>query len=289
MNNLTMWRGSVVDKFLEKVIIPKISTQNELDIGRLAEDVVQFAQSQFRFSERRDYADAGLNKTEAGDLFCILDVHELGKVYSETELGEAYDDMRRAVQNIPRIVMPDGQLLVTFLKDSKSLLPNVTNRSADIESCHISPQIDLIAYHNYKPTVIDWKLSESFVSDYSRQLVICGIAIYLNRQRQTDKPAYLYEDITLYEVNLLQAKVKQHDFTEERVAEVTDYINLTGGDLELLHASYDEADPDDFEPTENVSSCMLCNFRPFCTYLLTHNNEYDEKAYAEYVQAGQLV
>lgn len=291
INSLTMWKGTVVDVFLETVIIPKLAAKQALDFNQLADDIVAFAKVQYEFSKARRYTDRSLKRGQLKGKFCILDIHELGRDYTEVEIAEAYDVMRAAVLNIPQIVMTDSELLITFLQRCKSLIPNVVNRSGFIGEQTITPQIDLIAYDtNWKPNVIDWKVSESFVSDYSRQLIVCGLAVYLNRlQAQHDKGVYEYSDIKLYEVNLLQAKVKQHDFSEDRINDVIDYINLTGGDLELLHTNYEQANPDNFETTENEASCKFCNFRPLCAYLLTHNNEYDEQAYAKYVQDCQLV
>lgn len=286
MQNLLMWQGSVVDKFMEKTIIPAIRDKKELDFSAFATAAVTMAKNQFLFSRAKAYTDAGLKKSEADNEFCILDLHELGKTYSETELAEAYGTIYQAVENIPLIKMPDGSLLLTFLKECSQLVPNVTNWKVEIEKAMVSPQIDLIAYHNFKPVVIDWKLSESYVSDYSKQLVICGITVYLKRIEMGKVP-YQYSDISLYEVNLLKGTVKQHEFSNEIVNAMTDEIAGTAKDLSLLQVSYEDADPDDYWITDNDATCKLCSFRPLCIYLLTNENEYDEKSYFEFIQRYQ--
>lgn len=288
MQNLTMWKGSVVDKFMEKTIIPSIRDKKELDFMRFANEAVELAKSQFRFSQTKAYNDAGLKKGEADNEFCILDIHELGKPYNETELAEAYYTIKQAIENIPTIQMPDGTLLITYLKDCNQLVPNVTNWKVEIENARLSPQIDLIAYHDYKPVIIDWKLSDSYIADYSRQLIICGVTVYLKRLEGAKTP-YNYSDIKLYEVNLLNGTVKQHEFLEERINEIIDYINQTGKDLGLLSVGYEEADIDEYNLTENEASCKLCPFRTLCVYLLLTKNHYDEISYIEFVQNSQLV
>lgn len=287
MQNITMWKGSVVDKFMEKTVIPSIRDKKELDFDAFANQAVELAKSQFRFSQAKAYNDAGLKKGEADNEFCILDIHELTKPYTEAELAEAYETIRYAIKNIPSIQMPDGSLLITYLKDCSQLIPNVTNWKVEIENARLSPQIDLIAYHNYKPVVIDWKLSDSYVADYSRQLIICGVTVYLKRL-ESDKPPYNYSDIQLYEVNLLNGSVKKHEFSEDRINEIIDYINQTGKDLGLLSVVYDEADIEEYSLTENEASCKLCAFRTLCVYLLLNQNHYNEESYIEFVQNSQL-
>jgi len=288
MQNLAMWKGSVVDKFMEKTIIPCIRDKKDLDFSLFATQAVELAKSQFLFSQAKAYGDTGLKKGEADNEFCILDIHEAGKVYSETEISEAYQTIQLAIENIPNIKMPDGTLLISYLKNCNQLLPNVTNWKVEIENARLTPQIDLIAYQNYNPVVIDWKLSDSDISDYSRQLIICGITVFLKRI-EGGKTPYKYSDIQLYEVNLLNGNVKQHEFSEERINDITDYINQTGQDLALLSLSYEEADIEDYELTENESSCKMCGFRPLCAYLFLNENTYDEKSYAEFVQNRQFV
>jgi hypothetical protein len=287
MQNLTMWKGSVVDKFMEKTIIPLIEDKQPMDFTQLAKQCVALAQSQFLFSEFEMYRDPGIKKGEADEDFCILDIHELGILYTDAELAEAYTTIRQTIENIPLIEMPDGKLLLTYLQECQKLVPNINTWPVTVGKARVTPQIDLVAYHDYKPVVIDWKLSESFVSDYSGQLVICGLTVYLKRLESRDREPYEYEDITLYEVNLLKGIVKQHDFSEERVNETIDRISLTADDLMLLYKKYDDADPEDFELTENEASCKFCNFQTLCTHLLLNNNHYDEKAYNEFVRANQ--
>ena len=181
MQNITMWKGSVIDKFMETVIIPLINDKQDIDFDLLAQQAVALAKRQFEFSKMEIYNDASVSKGEVGSDFCILDIHAIGKEYNEEEIAEAYSIISEAVLRIPSIVMPDGQLLINFLKQSNVLAPNVNSWIVYIENAMVKPQIDLIAYKNWKPVVMDWKLSESYTSDYSSQLIICGITVYLKR------------------------------------------------------------------------------------------------------------
>ncbi len=288
MQNLTMWKGSVLDKFMETILIPMIRDKHPLDFDSLADQALELSKRQFNYSKQEVYTDAFVSKADAGADFCILDIHALGKEYTESEISEAYSVIHSTVLNIPFIKMPDGQLLVNYLKKADALTPNVNNWIVYVEDAQVKPQIDLVAYQNWKPVVMDWKLSSSFTSDYSTQLVICGITVYLKRLEKKDKVPYDYSQIKLFEVNLLQGTVTEHEFTEDRINRIIDDINLTSRDILLLTngEEYQDIDIEDFELTDDENSCLFCNFRPLCSFLQI-NNVYDEKTYAEFIQAKQ--
>jgi hypothetical protein len=288
MQNLTMWKGSVVDKFIETVIIPRIRDKQALDFPKLADECVELAKNQFRYSKLEVYTDAAVSKNEAGADFCILDIHAMGKEHTETEIAEVYSTVHAAILGIPEIKMPNGQLLIDFLKQANALTPNINNWAVYIEDAMVKPQIDLLAYHNWKPVIMDWKVSDSYTSDYSTQLMICGITVYLKRLQSKDKAPYTHSDIKLFEVNILKGLVTEHEFSVERVNQTIDDINLNSKEILKLtgNREFDEQKIDDFDLTDNEGSCKLCNYRTLCSFLLL-NNKYDEKSYIEFIQSKQ--
>lgn len=288
MQNLTMWRGSVVDKFMETVVIPLINEKENLDFDALADQAVALAKRQFQYSLLEIYTDPTISKGEVGADFCILDIHAQGVEYKEEDITETYNAIHEAIVGLQYISMPDGQLLINYLKQCNALTPNVNNWAVYIESAMVKPQIDLIALKNWKPVIMDWKLSASNTSDYANQLIICGITVYLKRLEKTDKPKYEYADIKLFEVNLLSGIVKEHEFAEDKINRIIDDINLTSQDISLLTGKVEEIDIEDFELTDDEVSCKFCNYRSLCSYLLLNNNNYDEKSYTEFVQSNQL-
>jgi len=293
MQNLTMWPGSVVDKIMELHLIPMINEGDEIDFDELAEMGVNLAKKQFDFSEQKIYYNKKATKTVFEEDYCILDIHELGKEYSELEITQAYDKIRTSILNIPSIKLPGSEkILIDYLYESIPRLPNVTKWSFQIENSRVAPQMDLIIYHNGKPVVIDWKVSDSYISDYSRQLIICGLTVYFTRLKKVSdgKAPYQYSDIKLYEVNLLKGEMKEHLFTEERANELIDQINLTGTDIELLRKDLTDKieDINNFDLTEDEHICATCNFRELCKILLLNNNNYDETALSKPIQNQEL-
>jgi hypothetical protein len=292
MKDLTMWAGSVVDSYLTQEIIPAISQGQALNFDQFAEDAVKLAKAQFDFSRQGLYKNQ--TKEAAGIVYAILDIHEIRQPYEPAELDAAYTTIRQAILNIPRLRMPNNQqTLLDFLQRAYSLRADVTNRYMHIEEATVCPQIDVIAYVNGKPVVIDWKVSLSSTSDYSRQLIIIGLAILRHRNLVvTSKRRYEYSDIRLLEVNLIKdgGYVWEHAFTQEQANEILDDINLSSGDISKLVRNRPPKDIPitDFPGLEYGGYlCDTCPFYMLCTHLNQRNNEYNEEAYVEFIRACQ--
>ena len=292
MQNIQMWQGSVVDKIIETHIIPKIETKCDIDFNDIAEIAVDLAKRRFKFSENQTYTDNNISKTNAGEEFCILDIHEIGTKYNVSEIDAAYIVIKNSILNFPKIRLPLSEVfLIDYLKAANKLLPNITNWHVSIELADVKPQIDLILYDtNWKPAVIDWKVSDSWVSDYSKQLIIIGLVLYLKRLEKKDKYPYSYEEIKLYEVNLLKGQIKGHELSEDIAADMIDYINLTSSDIQLIKKDILEnhLGIDSFDTTTNQSTCKFCNFRTLCSYLIINKFQYDENTYLKSVQVQQF-
>lgn len=295
MQNFFTWPGNVVDKIMETVVIPKIQNKEPIDFLDVAEEAVALAERQFKFSEAFSYKNPDLTKEKAGNNWCILDIHEIGRSYNDIDLSKVYKKIKTSILNIESIKLPNtNKFLIDYLKESFPLIPNVINWSFEIERSRVTPQIDLILYNDFKPVVIDWKVSDSFASDYSRQLIVCGLTVYFTRLKKAQaegKRPYSYPDIKLFEINLYRGEIKQHLFTQERANGLIDYINLTGSDIFLIHEQLKGNDSDilEFELTEKESTCKFCNFQTLCENLLLNNNHYNENTYSEFIQSQQFI
>ena len=289
MQNFLMWPGSVVDKFIETEIIPNIKSLNYSDFDSLAEKAVQMAKKQFEFSQNRLFGDPNVRAGDHKQDFAILQIHKLNEEYTDEDIQGVYDKIHKAVKRFPEIVMPTtGSKLLEFLKEASWLLPNVMNWSFNVESSRVSPQTDLFLIHQNKPVIIDWKLSASFVSDYSRQLIICALSImnwYKKRNSPGDIPKM--EDYSLFEINLLKENenVTSHELNIERASEIIDYINLTGSDIELLleGRKYEDIDIEEFDITDKDTTCAFCNFRSLCANVLLNGIENEKASFNKHV------
>lgn len=292
MQNFLMWPGSVVDKFIETEIIPNIKNLHYSDFESLAGKAVQMAKEQYEFSKKRLFSNPDVRVGDHKQDFAILQVHKLNEQYSEDETQKVYDKIYDAVRKFPDIVIPaNGKKLLEFLKEASWLLPNVMNWSFNVESSRVSPQIDLFLIHQNKPVIIDWKLSESFVSDYSRQLIICSLSV-MNWYKNRDGHNPDMEDYSLYEINLLKESenVRSHELNIERASEIIDYINLTGSDIELLlgDRKYEEIDIEEIDITDKDTTCAFCNFKSLCAKVLTNGIENEKATFNKHVSNLQF-
>ena len=52
-----MWPGSIVDKVMEKKVIPLVIDKKPIDFNLIADEAVELAKKQFIFSENKRYND----------------------------------------------------------------------------------------------------------------------------------------------------------------------------------------------------------------------------------------
>lgn len=290
--SLLMWRGSVIDKIMELEIMPRIKDKLYVDYNEMANRAIELAKRQFKFSEDRLYKVKENSESKVGADYCILDVHDTHVPYKEDDLTKVYSSIKEIIQNIPLIKMPDGSLLVDFLARASFIIPNLRAWSFEFENVKISPQLDLFMFVDNKAVVLDWKVSESDVSDYSRQLVIGGITVldtYRRKANEGKGKRLSHDDIRLIEVNLLKQNAKEHPFNKQVIDECVDYIYLNSDDVEMLTDGkpFDQLNIEDFPITDKEGTCMFCKFRSLCTKILLNNNQYHEETYNNLVSAKQ--
>src|ERR1041385_817449 len=109
MQNFSMWPGNVVDKIMEKTVIPMIQKKQQIDYGQVADAAIELAKRQFNFSKLQLYNDSDLTTSEVGDEWCVLEVHEIGKPFSEKELEDVYSKIRTSILNIPTMKLPGSE------------------------------------------------------------------------------------------------------------------------------------------------------------------------------------
>lgn len=292
--SLLMWRGSVIDKVIEIELMPQIRQKQIIDFEKISETAVELAKRQFNFSERKLYKIKENTGTKVGADYCILDIHDANVPYTESDLTNVYSSIKEIIKAIPDIQMCDGKsMLIEYLNSASFIAPNLTGWGFEFENLKITPQLDLFMFVENKAVVLDWKVSESSVSDYSRQLVIGGITVfdtYRKKAAEGKAKKLSFSDIRLLEVNLFKQSVKEHLFNRQVADECIDYIYLNSNDVHLLTngQSFDQLNIEDFPMTDKEGTCLFCKFRPLCSFLVTHNNQYDETAYNNSLSAQQF-
>jgi len=292
--SLKMWQGSLVDYAFSKLLIPRYQQKESIDFEEIADEIIDIATRQYEFSRKGLYRQKGMSKTKVGEEFLILDIHESGVPYLEADISEVYATVRDIIMQIPHYGSPEGgKSLHEYLIASSFLRSDINNWHFQFGDLRIKPQIDLVRYRSKAIHVIDWKVSESNSSDYSTQLYLAGIVAFHNikkdyQEKEWEIPAM--EDISLFEVNLMNGQIKEHAFTKESTAAALDYVYRFQSEQEQLSSDkkWHELNVEDYQTTDKSETCVFCKFKPLCIHLLLNNNRYDEGQYYQLVQNQEL-
>ncbi|UYQ93802.1 PD-(D/E)XK nuclease family protein [Chitinophaga horti] len=292
--NLKMWQGSLIDYAFSDKLIAIYQRKQRPDFNALADEMLDIARRQFAFSEQQLYRDKGMTKSKAGEAFQVLDIHESGAPYTESDVETIYSTLRQIIIQIPEYPSPEmGKSLHEYLSSSNYLQPNINYWHYQFGEVRLKPQIDLVRYSGKSIHVIDWKVSDSYSSDYSNQLYLAGIVAYHNIKKDAEKKGWglpARGDVSLFEINLMNGNIKEHAFTRESTAGALDHVYRFRNEQEQLSSDkkWNELNIEDYETTDKRETCVFCKFKSLCIHLILNNNRYDEPEYYKLVQNHQL-
>ncbi|WP_138482114.1 PD-(D/E)XK nuclease family protein [Dyadobacter bucti] len=295
MKTLKMWQGSIIDWMITKEILPAYVDRKIPDYEVIAKRGVDLAKRQFEFSKNRFYHANNISRLEVGADWAILDIHESLTPFQEIELIEIYATIEKVLIDFPTYESPVfGKSMEQYLLSARFLRPDAKQMKYEYGGVKVQPQIDLISYMGKSMHVIDWKVSERDDADYSRQLLLAGIvALGFSRQKYRQEkwlPLPTLKDVRLFEFNLLSGKHKEHVFNKDAVANALDTVYLLSDDQEELSQSksWENLDINEYERTNKVSTCAVCNFKNLCKHVILNGLNYDEAKYLKLVQNQKL-
>jgi len=292
--NLKMWQGSLIDWAVTELIIPAYQSKSAPDFEEIAERVISVAETQFEFSQNREYHIKGNSKNKLKEDYQILNYHVWGREYDEKDVEAVYRTVWDTIIAFPNSESPEaGRNLHDYLLSSSFIKANEDWWAYTFCDIELNPQIDLIRYKGKSVHVIDWKVSDSAVADYTKQLVIGGIVSLNNIQKDYKERGWSgapkLADVQLFHVNLLAGKVQKYVFDKEVVAATLDRIYLdTQHEKTGEQVKWHDVTAEEFDITDKPETCAMCKFRPLCTHLMQNNYEYDEQRYTELVQVAEL-
>lgn len=295
MKTLKMWQGSVIDYVVTSVIMPLYQKGDQLNFSNIADEAVKLAKRQFEFSSKGYYHLPDISKSEVGNDWLILDIHENNSSYQQEDIDAVYKTIHDIICAFPNYDSPEnGRSLHQYLSESKFLRPDARKLKYECGGVLINPQIDLVRYAGKSIHVIDWKVAERDNVDYSRQLTLGGIvSLHYAKNWFKDKkwvPIPKLEDVKLIEINLMNGSVKEHPFNTESTAAALDYVYTFSDEQEQLsqNKSWKEIDIEDYQRTNKPETCVICKFKALCKHMILNNFEYDEDNYVKLVQHNQL-
>jgi len=262
---LANWQGSLVHQVLaSRFFADNILAGRPVDAAALTAAAQDLAHRQFAFSAARRYREPGMTKAAAGDEYCALLEHDRGREISPEQLAVVHAKLGLCFQNLAS----QHQLLGMIQAGSDHRAEfSITFRFGDRRLPAATATLDLAFLRaDGQPTVVDWKAGEGRTSDYSRQLLVYGLAI----ARSGLWPGLVPEAIQLYEFNLLTNRIRQHRMTAERLDEAEDFVYRSLVEMDALVGgrAYEDLDLSEFEVADKPTTCQFCNEGPLCVRLL---------------------
>ena len=257
LQHLSAWQGSLVHRMLATAFLEDLRAARPVDPAALAAAAWDLAQRQVAFSAARRYRKRGQTKREAGDAYCALFEHDHGWTIAPEALRSVRVNLARCFENLAA----QRQFLASLYAGFDHIAECPLNFRLNGVTVAATP--DLAFWRtDGQPTVVDWKVTDSEMSDYSRQVLIYALAV----ARCGRWPGVSAEAIELYEVNLLKGQVRQHPVTAERLEETEDFIYQSIVELGTLvgDGKFRDLDLDEFEVAEKPATCFYCHFRSLC-------------------------
>jgi hypothetical protein len=259
LKTVELWQGNLVHRGIERFVVPCLKSGQPIDWRNAIQATQEMAHRQLEFSASHRYRDPTISKKEAGDDFCALWPHERDEGVTLDDLQKVLDTITQAFTNLSQL-----EALWDRLRGQTGFLAEV-RLNTNYDGAAIEAYVDVLSFRGTAlPTIIDWKVSESFGgSDAHHQTAF--YAWMLRRCR----PSWIgkAEDVQLLEVQLLKPAVFEHRCSEDAFDGLEDRIYRELNDLRLLCGEGHFADPEinDFAYAQNPNSCRYCSFQKICS------------------------
>jgi hypothetical protein len=264
LKSIPAWRGSIVDQTIEDTIVPSIQTRTLPSPDTVLGYAQKLMNEQLEFATAKRHLEPGMTKQKAGRGYAALFEFEYGTGITSEELLIA----RQEIETSLRHLLSSKELLETLL--GARWLKAQCSLSFKLDGSDISVRAhpDLVAfYDNEKPLVVDWKVAKDQASDYWLQLAVYALALsrsdWISRiSRAKINPT----EMRLIEANLLNNNFKEHQLTEQELAELEDLISDSAWQMQLLDSGekYTESEVEEYGTARNPRSCEYCQYKRLC-------------------------
>lgn len=275
LQSIEAWRGSLVDKVIEKIIILRIKKKIDINEPLLEIQIKKLIKKQLDFAFNEDFLQENMTKTKAGDSYCALyELFYQDNFIEDSDIEDFIIDEKidRAIEEIYLSInnLLSSDLIENWKQNSCYLIPQRTLQLKFL-GVNIVGTPDLIIFcKNKNPTIIDWKVHRG-LSDYWLQL---GIYSYLisNIQPHSDFPNYVLEslkspnNINLIEYQLLHNLTREYKMDEEKISIIENYIFDSIEQMKAIDKSIKQNNNYhiEFQPPRNIKLCSFCNYKKIC-------------------------
>jgi hypothetical protein len=261
LKHLSAWQGSLVHQAIDQLVVPAWRSGSSVDARKIVEYTLAIARRQLAFSESHNYQLLmQRSKTSLGSDFLALFEHEYGIEVLPSDIETVYERVSQCFQNLS-----SKRDFVSSLRnhfDYESELP----LHFKIDAFTVAVKLDLLcSRRDGRPTIVDWKISQSDTSDYTRQALTYTLAILKAPKWSNLQP----EDIQVYEVNLLTDSVRQYTITQDKLYRIEDFIFQSATEVQAVvgNHGYSLDQFEDYDSANSPLTCQHCNFRKLCLEL----------------------
>ncbi|MHA1251869.1 MAG: PD-(D/E)XK nuclease family protein [Candidatus Helarchaeota archaeon] len=266
LQSISAWRGSLVDKVIEKLIIPKINRKMKIVPEEVIKYAINLMREQIDFGMNNRYLEEGITKSNSGDKYCAFyDLRYKSKL-DKNDLLKAEKEIKTALTNLL-----NSKLIKNLLYRASYLIPQ-RPLTVKYAGSTISCTPDLIAFYYQKPPlIIDWKVHTFGDMDYKLQL---GIYAFILSKIKPHKDFLKYDqnllrdpkNYRLIEFQLLRNKIKEYKLSEQDIIDIQDYIFVSLTQMKRLIGNMRNYDlsADKFMTAYSPDICMRCQFREIC-------------------------
>ena len=276
LSSIAAWKGKLVHSALETYFIPSLQRGNLISNDELTQKTLTLAQQQFKFSQQKQYRQAGVTKTKAAGKYLALKIHETENIAHLNIVETVFDEIQQCYQNLY-----NHHKFISFLVNKADWYETEFRLSFKQNGVTIVGQPDvLIGYSNssndilaegntdkalHQICIIDWKTGKNPNSDYSTQLYLYALSV-VNSRKWSD---YDLSDLLLVEASLYQNKFNKLSIDNLQKTEIENFINSSISNIEAVteDRKYNLSKLKNYSYTQNPSYCQYCNFESICKNL----------------------
>lgn len=266
LQTIDAWRGSIVDKVIEKQIIPGIKENKLLSDSEVVDFSMELMEKQLKFGMEKRYRDPKITKSGANGAFCAFYEMEYNGGLSEGVLQRAKEDVITSLKNLLHSnFLKEIAINNSYLITQRPLL----FRFGDVNiSC--TPDV-FVFFEKHTPLIVDWKVH--FFGNTDAWLQLGTYAVALSRVNpHKDFPENFQsqiEDLTkirLIEYQLLKNQVREYSLSPSDIADIEDYIFRSSMQMRRLvgEKGYNELDVNQFKTAYSPEACEKCQFKKIC-------------------------
>ncbi len=261
LKHLSAWQGSLVHQAIDQLVVPAWRSGSSVGVEKIVEYALAIARRQLAFSGNHDYQLLmQQSKVSLGSDFLALFEHEYGIEIPPSDVKVMYEMVSQCLHNLLGSKGFASSLCHHF--DYESELP----LNFKVDAFTVAVKLDLLCFRqDGKPTIVDWKISQSDTTAYTRQALTYALAVFRTPRWSNLRP----EDIRLYEVNLLTDSVTQHTVTQGKLYQIEDFIFKSATEIQAVvgDQGYSLGRFEDYDSANSPLTCQHCNFRKLCLEL----------------------